>query len=215
MLRLERWSFVSVLVLSAWSAAAASAQDAPAPRAYLGAHLALGFGGDADTNAGDLRGSAALDPTAGFGLRADIPLHDYVSVGGMFEALTFETESTGSGFETERKWALDFDVLARVRYPIELSGLVLEPYVALPFGLTIAMLDDPDGSGDEPWPGWNVGVLAGAYLFSTALRIGGFLELGWRHHQVYTESRGVFGGNIDIKVVTNQFAVNLGFLFVL
>lgn len=195
----------------------ATAQDAEDRHLRLGAHLALGMGGDADefidTELGSTRGSDSLDVSAGFGARAEIPIFDFVSIGGLFEAFTSETNASGA----EREWAFDFDAFVRLRYVLELLAgeLFLEPYVLLPLGFTFAMLDDPDGDGDEAWPGWNTGVLAGVSVLSSA-RIGGFLELGWRHHEVYTSVSNVpVFGDTEISVVTNQFALNLGVMFLL
>ncbi|MDQ3034036.1 MAG: hypothetical protein M3Y87_16595 [Myxococcota bacterium] len=213
--RLLALSALALLVTALPSRAAA--QNAEDRHLRLGAHLALGMGGDADvftdTEIGSGRGSESLDVSAGFGARAEVPILDFVSVGGLFEAFTSETNASGA----EREWAFDFDAFVRLRYVLELVAgeLFLEPYVLLPLGFTFAMLDDPDGDGDEAWPGWNTGVLAGVSVFSSA-RIGGFLELGWRHHEVYTGVSNVpVVGDTQISLVTNQFALNLGVMFLL
>ena len=205
-----RSTMTMALLLGALGASPAAAQDAP-DRLRLGAHLALAFGGDADTQIGDGSGSASLDPTIGGGARAELAIHDYVSVGGMFEVLTFEQDAAGA----EREAVFNFDGIARARYVIEVSdgALWIEPYLALPFGLTLAVLDDPDGSGDEVWPGFNIGALAGAYLVTNA-NVAFFLEMGWRHHQVFSEAQ-IIGFDVDLKIVTNQFAMQLGATFIL
>ena len=176
----------------------------------LAAYLALGFGGDADIGAGDSSSSASLDPTVGFGARLEVPVHDYVAIGGIFELLTFEADGAFGG---EREAVFDIDVWVKGRYRFELAdAIAIEPYLGLPFGLTLAVLDDPDGSGDEAWPGFNIGVLAGAMLIVDS-RFGGLLELGWRHHQVFNEAR-TFLGDVDLSVETNQFAMHLGGFFI-
>lgn len=176
----------------------------------LAAYLALGFGGDADLSSGSSTSSASLDPTVGFGARLEVPIHDYIAIGGMFELLTFEADAAFSG---EREAVFDIDVWVKGRYRFELSdGVALEPYVGLPFGLSLAVLDDPDGSGDEAWPGFNIGVLAGAMLIVDS-RFGGLLELGWRHHQVFNEAHTFFG-DFDLSVETNQLAMHLGGFFI-
>lgn len=194
----------------------ASAQTAEDRDLRLGAHLALGLGGDADLFLDGRKGSAALDPTVGFGLRAELPILDFVSIGGLFEALTFEFDSDTLG--RDREWAFDFDAFVRLRYVIELpdAGLFLEPYVLLPLGFSFSMLDDPDGEvgDDEAWPGWNTGVLAGLSVL-TSSGLGGFVELGWRHREVYTHVEVPFIDDLDLSLVTNQFALNLGFVAVL
>lgn len=182
--------------------------DADAPR--IAAHLALGFGGDADANVGDASSSASLDPTVGFGFRVEAPVHDLVVLGGSFELLTFEWDGAGA----EREEVFDFDGYVRGRYPIELreARVTLEPYVMLPVGFAMAVL--PDGDGDRVWPGWNIGVLAGLTVLLEDAPVGFFFELGWRHHQVYTEQETILG-DFDAKIVTNQLAMQLGAAFVL
>lgn len=176
----------------------------------LAAYLALGVGGDADVTTGRSTSSVSLDPTVGFGARLEVPVHEYVAIGGIFELLTFEADTV---FADEREAVVDFDVWVKGRYRIELSGgLAIEPYLGLPFGLTLAVLDDPDGEGDEVWPGFNIGVLAGAMLIIDS-RFGALIELGWRHHQVFNEAR-TFLGDIDLEIETNQFAMHFGGFFV-
>jgi hypothetical protein len=211
--RSSRPATLAAILLTAVAsiAAPASAQEEDATR--LATYLALGFGGDADTTVGDLSGSASLDPTVGFGARVEQPLHEFVVVGGAFELLTFEADVRDS----EREALFDFDGLLRIRYPFQVANrsLWIEPYVALPLGFSMAVLDDPDGSGDEVWPGWNIGALAGVYLLLTDAPFGFFFEAGWRHHQVYNEAQGPFGADVDLKLVTNQFAMHLGAAFLL
>ena len=191
------------LVLALFTPAAALAQAAPNdPR--VAAYLALGLAGDADYTIGDFSGSNSLDPTVGFGVRGELALHDYFVVGGSFELLTFEWDASGA----EREEVFNFDVLLRARYALELSNTMwIEPYVALPVGLTLAVIP---GGNDDVWPGFNIGALAGAYLVLGELPLAFFFELGWRHHQVFNEGTGLLGGDVDLKIVTNQFAMQLG-----
>lgn len=194
-----------LVVLGGSVASTATAQEDD-PR--LAAALALGLGGDADITTGfpALDGSVDLDPTVGFGVRGEFPLHRYFVLGGSFELMTFELDGGGTDFEREE--VFDFDGILRARYPVELSAesIWVEPYVALPVGFSMGVF--PEGDGDQVWPGWNLGVLAGAYLLVPP-HVGFFLELGWRHHQVYSDVE-VLGTNRDRKIVTNQFALQLG-----
>lgn len=184
------------------SAARADADDVGHLR--LSAYFALHVAGDADWNVGNASGSADLDPTVGFGVRGEVPLHDYFVVGGLFELLTFEADTT---FDDEREAVMSFDLWARARYVFEVSrDMRIEPYVGVPFGLTLAVLNHPSG-GDQVWAGFNTGVLAGALLRLGAFGV--FFELGWRHHQVYWEQDTVFG-DIEYKLVTNQMAMHFG-----
>lgn len=186
--------------------AGALAQD-PVDDPRIAIYGALGFGGDADvsTDPGG-SGSEPLDATLGFGVRAELPLHEYFVLGGSFELLTFDTDD---GAYSDREEVFDFDALLRVRYPIEISPeLWIEPYVMVPFGFSMAVL--PRGEGDHVWPGWNTGVLGGAYVVLGDLPLAFFAEIGWRHHQVYSNADVPFIGNVDLKIVTNQFAMQLG-----
>lgn len=178
-------------------------------------HLALGFAGEGDYEAssdvGSIDTESDLDPTIGFGFRVEKPVLDFLSVGVMFEALSFLIDQP----DAEREWAFDFDAMIRVRYMFEVlrGELFLEPYGMLPVGFTFAWLDDPDGDGDEAWPGWNIGAFAGISVIHSS-RFGGFLELGWRHLEVYTHVDSVLG-DADIAITTNEFAMNLGVSYLL
>lgn len=187
--------------------------DADDPR--IAGYLALGFGGDADliTGIDFLDGSLALDPTVGFGVRFEAAVQRYVALGASFELLTLQWEGMGS----TREEVLDFDGFLRSRYPIELpdAGLTLEPYLSVPVGFSMAVLEDQDGDGEKVWPGWNIGVLAGLYVVLEELPLGFFVELGWRHHQVYNEEDTIGGEPLGQRIVTNQLALQLGAAFVL
>jgi hypothetical protein len=205
---------------------AALAGLAPAPvRAQMehdrhlrvAAYLALGLGGEWDGTAGSLRSEGELDATVGFGVRAEVPVFDFLTVGGMLEGLTYEPSGRS---DTEREWAFNFDLLVRVRYIFEVvrGQLFLEPYVGLPIGFTFAMLPAPSGGGDEAWPGWNTGVLGGLAVL-TSSRFGGFFELGWRHLEVHnrlTTTVPIVGEiRTDLSVVVNELALNVGAMFLL
>lgn len=190
------------LAVAAPSAARAEAEDVGHLR--LSAYLALHVAGEADYNVGNASGSADLDPTVGFGARGEVPLHDYFVIGGFFELLTFEADTA---FDDEREAVMNFDLWARARYVFEVSrDVAVEPYLGVPFGLSLAVLNHPSG-GDQVWAGFNIGVLAGALLRLGAF--GAFFELGWRHHQVFWEQETAFG-DIDWKLVTNQMALHFG-----
>lgn len=202
------------LSLALLAPASARAQMEHDDHLRLSGHLALGFAGEGDlsisSDLGTLDTESELDPTVGFGLRVEKPLFDFLSIGAMVEALTFQIDDA----DAEREWAFDFDLLVRVRYLIELlqGDLFLEPYAALPVGFTFAMLDDPDGDGDEAWPGWNIGALAGIAVIHSS-RFGGFLEVGWRHLEVYSHVDALV--DADLAVTVNEFAMNLGVSYLL
>jgi hypothetical protein len=194
-----------------WLPSIASAQVDDEGHLRFGGYFALGVAGDADLNIDsnliDLEGSADLDPTVGFGVRVEMPIHDFFAVGGLFELLTFEADDT-SFSNSEREAVFDIDAWAKVRYAFSINAdLVLEAYGGVPFGLSLAVLNDPDGSGDETFVGFNAGVLGGAMLVFQQ-HMSGFLELGWRHHQVFYDE-----SDVGYKVVTNQFQMHFGFMY--
>jgi len=176
----------------------------------VGGYLALGLGGEATASSGSLSSSDGLDPTVGFGLRMEGGVWDYVSIGANIELLTMQTDAAGA----ERETVFDADLWIRARYLIEISRdeLYLEPYIGMPFGLSIGVLQDIDGSGDDAWPGWNIGVLGGAYLLTNA-GIGFFVEGGWRYHQLFTSGR-VLGFDVDAELSTHQFATQIGVVLI-
>lgn len=204
-------ALVAGLTLTLFTPTRASAQR-------LGGHFLLGLGGEGtvttSTELGDVEGGEwSLDPTLGFGLRADFPLHDFVLLGALFQGAAFDPDG-----RTDAQWMFDFDLVAKVRYAIELGdGLALEPYGAIPFGFTLADMFDPEQLLDDDarslWPGWNLGVLAGLNLLFGAF--GAYFELGWHHHQVYRGYDGALGADVDVKVVVNQFVMHLGAMFVI
>lgn len=180
------------------------------PRLTLAGHFALGLGGDAvfdvhDTTLGDV--STSLDPTVGFGARADYGVLDVLAIGALFQALAFNRDVRDAGSD----WTFDFAGYVRLRWAIEVAeGTFLEPYALFPLGFGFVMGDDLDrGSGDEPWPGFYTGALAGVSLMTSA-HVGGFVELGWEHHEFWTSARAPIVGNYDVTVYANQFALHLG-----
>lgn len=199
-----RWiSVVAVTIPLVLAHSVASAQDLyQDDRVRIGGHFALAVAGDAEGRVGNFDLQASLDPTLGGALRVEVPVHDYVVLGGWFEVLAFEWDAAGA----EREAVLNFDLLVKARYPIELAAsLALEPYLQLNVGPSIAVL--PIGADDEAWPGWNLGLLAGAALLLDSA--GFFLELGWRLHQVFQET-SVGAADVDLEVLTNQLAFQLG-----
>jgi hypothetical protein len=179
----------------------------------LAAHFALGVGGDADARSGALATSTSLDPTLGFGVRAEIPVLGYLALGGMFESRGFQPTAS-LFFSPERYWVFDFDAIVRVRYLFTVveGAIILEPYLAVPHRLHPRQPPRrrrPLGAEDA-WPGFNVGAMLGAYLHTSA-RLGVLLELGFRHHEAFTNNNDGSG----VSLATNQFALNVGLSYLL
>ncbi len=202
-------------LLSLLAASSAEAQSISDRSPRIAGNLALGLAGELDThaesNAGTLETESDLDPSVGFDLRGELPLLDFLVLGGWFEFLSYEVDASGA----EREETFSFDAFVRIRWVFEAiaNTLFIEPYVLLPFGFSMAVLPDDDGSGDDIWPGWNTAVLAGAQILHES-GFGGYLELGWRHAEVY-QDRTVLGADVRFSYIVNELAMNLGFVYAL
>lgn len=202
-------------LLSLLAASTAAAQDINDRSPRIAGNLALGLAGELDThaesNAGSLHTESDLDPSVGFDLRGELPLLDFLVLGGWFQFLSYEVDASGA----EREETFSFDAFVRIRWVFEAiaNTLFIEPYVLLPFGFSMAVLPDDDGSGDDIWPGWNTAVLGGAQILHES-GFGGYLELGWRHAEVY-QDRTVLGADVRLSYVVNELAMNLGFVYAL
>ena len=199
-------------LLSGLAASSAEAQSISDRSPRIAGNLALGLAGELDTHANTALGSgsteADLDPSVGFDLRGELPLLDFLVLGGWFQFMSYEVDASSA----EREETFSFDAYLRIRWVFEAiaNTLYIEPYVLLPFGFSMAVLPDDDGSGDDVYPGWNTAVLAGAQILHES-GFGGYLELGWRHAEVYHDHR-VFG---ELSLVVNEMAMNLGFVYAL
>jgi hypothetical protein len=205
--------------LSAFLAAPAAAQELADRSPRIAANLALGFAGELD---GFLKTSAlggstshtdvSLDPTVGLDLRGELPVADFLVIGAWFELLGVLTDQSGA----EREETFSFDAFARGRWVFEIAPreFFIEPYVLLPIGFSMAVLPD-GGGGDRLWPGWNTGVLAGAQ-FLHGSGFGGYLELGWRHAEVYDDRSTIILGttvNSQASLVLNDLAFDVGAVY--
>jgi len=201
--------------LLAPSLAHAQELDDRSPRVAM--NLALGFGGeivqsiDAEGSFFDTRRDFELDASVGFDVRGELPVLDFLVVGGMFTFLSVDTDLPGEDFEREETFAFDGYLRGRWVFEVVADTLFVEPYVLLPLGFSMAVLPDDDGSGDDVWPGWNTGALLGAQVLH-ASGFGGYLEMGWRHTEVYHQ-RSIGSSRVDLGFALNEFALNLGFVY--
>jgi len=145
-----------------------------------------------------------LDPGIGFGIRVERRVADWLAIGGMFEMMAAKVDGVDDRF-----FFIDADIFGKVMYEIELSGSMgLEVYGLIPFGFT-AGLDGDETFGDEVRAfGLNTGLLAGAMLMLEHFGI--MFEMGFRHHSIWDEADLGIGGNRDVRLGTNQFAMNFG-----
>ncbi|MEO0324028.1 MAG: outer membrane beta-barrel protein [Myxococcota bacterium] len=195
----------TTLLLALAAAAPASAQKARGPQQQVAGTLVLGFGGEAEISGDGGSVSFDLDPTVGLGLRYQVPLSRRLSLGGLFEFRSFEEDQS-----TDRQSVLDFDLFVKASFGVVLGSKDVELYGLVPLGLSIGPTDDDlDRLGASTGFGFNLGLLAGVQLLVTE-RVGLFVEMGWRRHQVFYDSD--LG---DVDVTANQFAMNLGAAYVL
>lgn len=180
-------------------APAASAQDPM--DLHLSGFFALGAGGEQVFDGGV---DAGLDATLGFGLRLEVPVIEYLTLGGH---LSFNSWRTDGEADADRQWWFDVpDLIVRGRVPIRLGDSLLEPYVAFLIGGTISTLDEV--GGDDVAYGWNVGMLAGAQYFFTEM-FGVLLEVGWHRHAA-SHDLDLGPLNVEVDYWANQAALNFG-----
>ena len=158
-------------------------------------------------NLDDSRGdfSYDLDPSVGFGVRAERRIMDFIALGGLFEMVAVKADNGPLFAEYDRDFLLDFDLFAKVLVEFSLKqGMGLELYGLLPFGFSVGLADDiPLVDEDVTGFGINLGALGGAMLVFE--KFGIFTELGFRHHSLWDEFR-----NVDYHLGITQVAWNFG-----
>lgn len=211
---MRRIALLSIVSASGLFVAPAAAQELADRNVRLAGNLALGLAGEVDTyvesSLGTARGEVDLEPSVGFDLRVEAPVLDFLVIGGWFEMLTIEQDTSGA----EREETVSFDGYVRGRWVFAVADdqFFIEPYVLLPLGFSAALLPDSDASGDDDtWLGWNTGAFFGSQ-FLHASGFGGYVEVGWRHAEVY-EEHTVLGGDVKGSLVLNEMALNFGFVY--
>jgi hypothetical protein len=178
----------------------ASAQDADALR--LSTFFGLGVGGTGQVETGAFTVESDLDATVGFGLRLEVPVLEYLTLGGQLGFNFMKIDGVD-----DRDPLLDLpDLIVRGRYPIQLNSGLLEPYVGFLVGGTLHILGE--GDNKDTAYGWNVGVLFGAQYFFTDM-VGALVEVGWHRHAANHN----VAGDADAKFSMNQAALNFGVSF--
>ena len=197
-----------VTVALAPAAAAAQVEEAPpAPRhdpiddPRIIGYLRVGFGGEAEAEDGVL--GAELDATIGFGVRFEAPLHDYIVLGGLFQASWWEPE-----FFDDKSAFLDFDLYIAGRFSFQAGPLPMEARITLPVGFTLSFPDSEIAT--DTGVGWNIGLLFGLQMFLPDSIVGFLFELGWWRHSAHHE----FGG-ANREGHINQGTMTLGVIVLL
>jgi hypothetical protein len=163
--------------------------------ALLGFHLGLPGNLDTDGRAGD------ADTTLGFNLRTDSPIAKYVLLGPMLQLSSWRPDVSPS---TAHNYAIDLDLLVRLRVPITTSQLNYQVWLGMPVGVTFDVLGD-SGADSSVGIGWNIGVLFGGAVHFTP-KLGLFAEVGWQQHRL--EHSQDPQPDLDFKL--QQACVNLG-----
>lgn len=148
-----------------------------------------------------------LDPTPLVGLRGDVPILEYLAVGGQFGASFWRLDGGN-----QRNTLLDFDVVPRGRIPFTVGKLLLEPYVAVPIGFTLNVWNQDNkvtSNQNRTNAGWNVGVLGG-FSILTRSHFGAMVELGWMHHSAYDSY-----DNVNLRGSLDQFTMHFGVMYAL
>lgn len=141
-----------------------------------------------------------LGTAVGIGVRFEIPLFKYMSIGALWELLSFDV----GGFRDTL--GMDFDVILKGRYVFGLTTrLDLEAYGLVPIGLSWMR---PDGGAIAPVNsavGFNTGFQGGATAIIDG-KFGVFTDLGVRVRRIYSD---VDTGS-DLVLRTAQLVWSLG-----
>lgn len=168
-----------------------------------------GFGGDSSLNTtidtplgtGELNASSSLDTSGVFGLRFTSPLATFLTLAGEIRFTRWSSDVSD-----DRNTLFDFSVMPAGRYVFKLNHVELEPYVGVPLGLTVNLLEtDPPGSLGRGSTGFHVGVVGGLTL-QFPVGIGVFVEGGWMHHEAFAKD----DGNTHYRLILNQAVLNVG-----
>jgi hypothetical protein len=207
---------LAVVSLCAALPATSFAQD-DSLRVNLGADF--GFTGKIKTDIEDVPDDqdpeADLDPTYGFHLGVEAPLHQYFTLGGEF-AMAFWNSKDSNDNDANRQKQIDVLARPKLRFaPIE----TIELYGVVPVGFTYYVpgsdlkLEQAGVSAKvNGGPGFAVGAAAGATLFFTE-HFGLNAELGYLYRKFKSsfDTSSVFGSNsIDAKNHFGQLQLRIG-----
>lgn len=173
------------------------AQDAARLSAYFPLHgageMTIDYEGPGEPRTG-------LGSTVGVGARFEIPLFKYVSVGALWELLSFEI----GGFRDTL--GMDFDALIKGRYVFGVTTrLDVEAYGIVPIGLSWMSPGDGPASPVGSGLGFNTGFQGGATAILDG-RFGVFMDLGVRVRRIFSNT----ATGSDVVLRTAQLVWSLG-----
>lgn len=189
-----------------------SAAAGPYDGFRLGVLGSFGFGGKTETKQPGLP-SARSDnqATVGFVLNGAYPLWNYLSLGLEFGVLFTKTDAQDRA-DFRRNTVLDIAPVVEGKFP--LLGGRLEPFLKLPFGLSIFVPGkDADDAGYRTGVGWTVGLMGGArYFVWRGLAVEA--EMGWQGHGGSYDFEDPQGGQkVEIDYEGHQFQLRFGLLW--
>ena len=178
----------------------------------IGLKGAFGFGGRASATVDGYTGRLKddLEPTTGFALYGEYPLHRYLHV-GLQTAFGWSIGESADDANGDRTFVTDISPFAKARLP--LLNDKLELFVLVPIGLSISVPPDaaaPYVGTVDTGVGWNAGIQFGTTYFIHD-GFGVSFEIGW-------QGRGTTNGtqaNADMTTTTHQFEMNFGIFYAL
>ncbi|MEM6959745.1 MAG: hypothetical protein AAF645_28945, partial [Myxococcota bacterium] len=173
----------------------------------IGAYRA-GFGGSIDYDYSEVPFSPEqtvsddLILTQSVLVRLEIPAGPYVSVGGMLQLSSGNSERADQLGESAFS-LFDLGVLVRGRYAIKVGSITLEPSIAIPVGFTTGVFDK--NLTGQPAFGWHIGLLFGGQVF-IGDHFGLVIEAGWLRHSLNVDGRN---GPVDATLSQGLFQLGI------
>lgn len=178
-----------------------SAQDRDSrDYARLGLNVGMGFLGQQDFDGSETDLAMTLTVDARF----ENPVSRYFTFGGLLSTNFWSTDDL-IGDAAKRNVRFDLDMILKPRVAWRTGRGHLELGLPIPVGFTLD-LDDRGTQRNEPYYGWNVGVLV-SLQYVPKRSVGLFTEFGWKRHQTY---------HSDLPdLITGELMLNVGFIFLL
>jgi hypothetical protein len=175
----------------------------------LGFLGSFGFGGETEAKPeGGAKSDSDNEATAGFVITGQYPVWTYITVGLEFGVLFSKTEAMDRA-DLDRNTIIDIAPVIEGKYP--LLGGRLEPFLKMPFGLSIYVPSD-DLKDNSTGIGWNVGLMAGArYFVWRGLAVEA--ELGWQGHGGSYDFEPQGFPKVEVDFEGHQFQLRFGLLW--
>jgi hypothetical protein len=204
---MKRLTFFALLALTLFARVASAQDHSVQTHDRIALVVGGGFGGerslhvnpDADIDVPTI--SADLDPSPVFGLRYIHAMSRYMTLASELRVTRYRADGAD-----DRNTLFDFSVMPAGRFVIGIGSYELEPYLGVPLGLTVNLLDaDPPGDLGRGSVGFHLGLLGGV-AFHMPFGLGVFVEFGWLHHEAFDKD----DADTRYRLVLNQAALNAG-----